>query len=496
MEFIEIVITVFYTLSLLLIFLFSLGQLHLTLYYLRARRKRNKNGEAKADNQNKQLPYVTVQLPIFNEKYVVRRLIEAAIKLEYPAHKLEIQILDDSSDETTQIVNQVVDENQSCGITMVHIRRKKREGFKAGALQDALGIAKGELLAIFDADFLPRPDFLLKTIPHFADPSVGVVQTRWSYVNEDYSLLTGLQAFGLDAHFTIEQTGRSEAGSFINFNGTAGVWNKACIIDSGGWSYDTLTEDLDLSYRAQMKGWKFKYLEETDSPSELPVIMPAIKTQQYRWNKGAAESAMKNLGNIFKMHLPLLTKVHAMLHLLNSSVFIPLFLAAILSVPMLFLKQNNPDLVWLFNWGTVFLIGFFAIGIYYWVAAKRMRETGVGKYFLSHFFPFLAVTMGLSLHNALAAIEGLLGIRSSFIRTPKFNIESRRESWRSNTYVSRSISIWTWAEGLLSLYFLFGILYGLQTGDVALLFFHIFLAAGFSIVFIYSLIPNLYGNPR
>ena len=493
MEYVEITITAVYAFSLMLIFLFSLGQLHLTGFYLRERRH-TKGTESSTPERPVQWPMVTVQLPIYNEKYVATRLLEAVSNLDYPTSKLQIQVLDDSTDETSEILGNRIHQLRQGGMRIGHIRRKIREGFKAGALQKGLEQAEGDYIAIFDADFIPKPDFLQATIPHFDQANVGVVQTRWSYVNDDYSLLTKLQAFGLNAHFTIEQVGRAAAGSFINFNGTAGVWRRNCIEDAGGWASDTLTEDLDLSYRAQMRGWRFRYLEDTESPSELPVLMSAIKTQQYRWNKGAAESAVKNLGRLVGLTLPRRTKIHAALHLLNSSVFISLFVAAILSVPMLFIKDRNPDITWIFDLGMVFLLGFFAIGVFYWVASRRMFRQSTGTYFLKRFLPFLAISMGLSLHNALASLEGLFGRRTPFIRTPKFNIRSKDETWRSNSYINERISPVTWIEGVLALYFSFGIFYGLFTNDAGLLFFHSFLAIGFSAVFFYSLIPRLHAR--
>ena len=265
---IEAFVATLYIASLLFICLFSLGQLNLTWFYLRS--KKNPEPDRQPEVETEKLPVITVQLPVYNELYVVERLIESVSKFDYPRNKLEIQVLDDSTDQTRSLAKTKVDEVRSRGIDIQHITRPDRTGFKAGALQFGLQQAKGDYIAIFDADFEPAPDFLLKTIKQF-DPSTGVVQTRWGHLNRDYSLLTRLQAFGLDAHFSIEQVGRNSAGSFINFNGTAGIWKKECILDAGGWSYDTLTEDLDLSYRAQMKGWKFKFLENVAAPAELPV---------------------------------------------------------------------------------------------------------------------------------------------------------------------------------------------------------------------------------
>ncbi|MEM9391325.1 MAG: cellulose synthase family protein [Bacteroidota bacterium] len=479
----EYLVIVFYSLGLLFIFMFSLGQLHLTWHYLRSKKMSRVKNE-----QNTELPTVTVQLPIYNEKYVVARLIDAVCEFDYPAELLEIQVLDDSNDDTLVIAEKKINEWNNKGIDIKHIRRPDRKGFKAGALQYGLESAKGEFIAIFDSDFLPNPDFVRRTVSEFTD-DIGLVQTKWGHLNRNYSLLTRLQAFGLDAHFSIEQSGRSHAGSFINFNGTGGVWRKATIIDAGGWSADTLTEDLDLSYRAQIKGWRFKFLEDCIAPAELPVIMPAIKSQQYRWNKGAAETAKKNLGKVFNSNINFSNKLHAVFHLFNSSVFVCLLLASILSIPMLYIKDANPELSLLFDLGSIFLIGFFSIAIFYWVSSKNTFPHDTAKHYLRVFPMFLIVSMGLSLHNGLAVLEGLLGFKSPFIRTPKFNITDKKESWKGNVYVKSSFTWLTLLEGMLCLYFIGGIAVGISLHDWGLIIFHVMLAIGFGSVFYHSVKP-------
>lgn len=482
----DIIIALLYGLSLLYIFLFSLGQLHLTWIYIQT--KKNTAEETKPLSI---YPHVTVQLPIYNEKYVVERLIDAVTKFQYPKDKLQIQILDDSTDETTDIIVKKIDSINSLNVDIQLLHRTNRIGYKAGALADGLASAKGEFIAIFDADFIPEPDFLIKTISYFSDSTIGVVQTRWGHINKDYSILTRLQAFGLDAHFSIEQTARNASESFINFNGTCGVWRKSCIVDAGGWSADTLTEDLDLSYRAQLKGWKFKYLEGIETPGELPMIMPAIKSQQFRWNKGAAENARKNFGKVLKGDLSLKNKVHAFFHLFNSSVFISLLIAALLSIPMLLIKQNNPQVSWLFNLGIVFIIGFMSITFFYWVATKRFYTDHPLKKFISLYPRFLIISMGLSLHNGVAVFEGLIGKKTPFIRTPKFNLQ-KNQSWLSNSYIRTHFTFMMLLEGLLCLYFLFGIWLGIRIGDEGLIFFHVMLALGFGSIFYYSVKPLLH----
>lgn len=482
-----ILITVLYSISLLYIFLFSLGQLHLTWFYLR-----DKKTEKQAVPVLKEFPFVTVQLPVYNEKYVIERLLDAVSKFDYPKDKFEIQVLDDSTDETTEIIREKVELLKAQQINVELIHRTVRKGFKAGALADSMSVVKGEFIAIFDADFIPAPDFLLKTIPYFNDSRVGVVQTRWGHLNRDYSLLTQLQAFGLDAHFSVEQVGRSAAGSFINFNGTCGVWRKKCIEDAGGWHDDTLTEDLDLSYRAQLKGWKFQYLEKTETPGELPVIMPAIKSQQYRWNKGAAETARKNFIKVLGSSLPFKNKMHAFFHLFNSSVFVALLMAALLSIPMLYIKQSYPQVAWVFHAGTVFFIGFFSITIFYWVATKRFSKDSYFKKFITLYPLFLIVSMGLSFHNGLAVLEGLIGRKTPFVRTPKFNVTNKNETWLGNTYIKTKITFGAWLEVLLCAYFVFGIAASFMLHDFSLVFFHVMLALGFGSIFYYSVKTSLH----
>ncbi len=467
---------------LLFIFLFSLNQLHLTWAYLRSK------PHQKPSTDTNYFPHVTVQLPLYNERYVVERLIDGIAAFDYPKDKLEIQILDDSNDETASIVTQKVRQYQNEGLDIHHIQRDNRRGYKAGALAHGSSLAKGEFLAIFDSDFLPRPDFLLKTVSYFEDASIGCVQTQWGHLNRDYSILTQLQAFGLDAHFNVEQTGRNMTRSFMNFNGTAGVWRKECIMEAGGWSADTLTEDLDLSYRAQLKGWKFKFAEDVQAPAELPIIMPAIKSQQYRWNKGAAETARKNLWKVLTSGNSLTTKIHAFFHLLNSSVFLALLIASVVSLPLLILNSETQVFQWFWQVGKVLLLGFFSITAFYFVSVFHIGIKNPFSYFVKKYPLFLMFSMGLSLHNALAVAEGLLGKKTPFIRTPKFNVQSKKDSWKSNQYVQLQWSWQTILEGLLAVYFLIGVGLAVASGDFIFIVFHTMLSIGFGIIFIHSLL--------
>ncbi len=483
----EVIVLSIYGIALIVIFTFSLVQLTLVKAYVE-NRNQSENDHSGLDKSD--WPIVTIQLPIFNEKYVVERLLDAVIEMNYPKDKLQIQVLDDSTDDTVDITAIKVEEIKSQGFWIEHIHRIDRKGYKAGALADSMPQVKGEFIAIFDSDFLPATDFLERTVPLFQDEKLGVVQTRWGHINEDYSLLTKLQAFGLDAHFTIEQVGRNTSKHFINFNGTAGIWRKTCIEKAGGWHHDTLTEDLDLSYRAQMVGWNFKYLPNLISPAELPVTMSALKSQQFRWMKGGAENFKKNALSVLKSDKPLFTRIHGLFHLFNSTVFIFIFLISILSVPILFIKNQTAQYDQLFSIGSVFVLSFFILMIFYWQAYKgtKSEEERSIFHFVKTFVLFLSFSMGLSFHNSIAVMEGYLGKKSSFVRTPKFNILTDKDSWKGNKYNMNSLNLVTAIEGLLTCYFLFAIGLGIYFGDYGMFPFHGLLLFGYFMVFKKSLI--------
>lgn len=488
MYWLELLVITLYTGALLFIFIYSISQLNLVYLYRKATKKGLIKQPAKV-SKDYQYPQITVQLPVYNELYVVERLIDAVAHFDWPKDKLEIQVLDDSDDETVELITKSVSAWQQKGVDILHIRRPERKGYKAGALQYGMKIAKGEFIAIFDADFVPQPDFLKGCVPHFEqDEKIGVVQTRWGHINEKFSLLTKLQAFGLNTHFRVEQNGRFQGGHFLNFNGTAGVWRKTCIEDAGGWKADTLTEDLDLSYRAQLKGWTIFYTPEIVAPAELPAAMSAIKSQQYRWTKGAAETSRKLLPKVLKAPLSFGTKFHATFHLLNSAVFICIVVTALLSVPILFIRNLSDSWELLMNISMIFLMGYVFLVIFYW---NGFRDKNVSlwtnlKTFVPQMFMLLSVFLGLSVHNALAVVEGLMGKKSPFIRTPKFNITDKQQSWRTNKYFNRKVNPLTVVEGLLSLYFFGGLGLAFYFNDFALLPFHILLSLGFLLVFYYS----------
>ena len=490
---IESIIIVIYTIALLLIFAYSLSQLNLLFNYLKAQRK--KDDAPKFDFKDPtQIPYITIQLPVYNEMYVMERLLDNIALLEYPQDKLEIQVLDDSTDESFATTAAHIERLSKNGLDIKHVTRSDRSGFKAGALKEGLKVAKGEYIAIFDADFLPEPNWLKRTVPYFRDRNIGVVQTRWGHINREYSLLTKVQAFALDAHFTLEQVGRNSKGHFINFNGTAGIWRKQCILDAGNWEGDTLTEDLDLSYRAQLKNWKFKYLEDVETPAELPVVISAARSQQFRWNKGGAENFQKMMKKVVRSkNISSKTKVHGILHLLNSTMFLNVLIVALLSIPMLYIKNEYAHLKPYFYVMSFFVLSTIIFFICYWHMFKSIYGGGFKQFikYIGMFFTFFSIAMGFSLHNSIAVIEGHIGKRSDFIRTPKFNISELKDSWKGNKYLKKNISINVIFEGILMLYFAFGMysafVVGDQGGDFGLFPFHLMLFIGFGFVFFKSL---------
>jgi len=488
----SIIITV-YSIALILIFMYALAQLNLLFNYLSARKGSEDCPKFDFSNPD-EIPYITIQLPVYNEMYVMERLLTNMAQIEYPKDKLEIQVLDDSTDESFKKTADHIKKLQATGLDIQHITRENREGFKAGALKEGLKTAKGEFIAIFDADFLPKTNWLLCTIPYFKDPKIGVVQTRWGHINKDYSVLTKVQAFALDAHFTLEQVGRNSKGHFINFNGTAGIWRRDCIIDAGNWEGDTLTEDLDLSYRAQLKNWKFKYLEEVETPAELPVVISAARSQQFRWNKGGAENFRKMSWKVItNKNASLKTRMHGIMHLLNSTMFLNILIVAILSIPMLYIKNEYEHLKMYFFIMSFFVISTLIFFICYWFTYKNIYGGGFRQFlkYTGMFITFFSIAMGFSLHNSIAVLEGHFGKKSEFIRTPKFNINSLKDSWKGNKYLRKNISPNVVIEGLLMLYFAFGMysafIVGDQGGDFGLFPFHFMLFIGFGFVFFKSL---------
>jgi len=477
----EILILLLYFLSLCILFGFGIHGLILVFFYVRTQ----KNKKQKPELQKK-LPVVTIQLPMFNEYNVVERLIRAVCKIRYPIDKLEIQVLDDSTDDTVVIANKVVEEYREKGYNIKYIHRVDRTGFKAGALKEGLSVAEGEFVAIFDADFVPNENFLEETIPYFSNPEIGLIQTRWEHLNENYSVLTKAQALALDAHFCVEQQTRSNAGFFFSFNGTAGIWRKQTIIDAGNWQADTLTEDLDLSYRAQLNGWKFIYLNEITSPAELPEDINSLKIQQFRWTKGAVETAIKLIPKIIKAKLPFDVKLECYAHLTSNIVFPFILITALLNIPVVFIKNSfeGEGIDNFYTLMSVFVFATVATFIFYSYGQKTIHADWRKRLLL---FPvFMAGSMGMAVNNSKAIFEAIIGKKTAFIRTPKtgdtFNINKNK-----NKYKNRVISSTVVVELLLTLYFLFGIGLSIFYKEIAAIPFQLMFLTGFGSIGILSL---------
>lgn len=472
---VTLALLIFYGICMLGITLYSVFQFLLAFRWIRARRA-SMQRETPAISS---WPDVLIQLPMYNEQYVAERIIRACAELDYEIGKVHIQVLDDSTDGTTAIVGKVVAELKAAGYPVAHVRRENREGFKAGALACGMTLSAAPFIAVFDADFIPPTNFLKRTIPWLHnDRSVGVVQARWGHLNECASLLTRVQALALDSHFTVEQGGRNAGGHFINFNGTAGVWRRQTITDAGGWESDTLTEDLDLSYRAQLRGWKFMYLPHVIVPAELPPDMNALKSQQYRWTKGAAECARKNLRRVLGTpNLGFSRTIHAVVHLLNSGVFLCIAGAAIFSIPLLFLMPSSDALrpVLLVSSGL-----FISTALFAFVYTTSQLDKGKGMLALLYLYPaFLVMSLGLFIHNTIAVVQGYAGVRTPFIRTPKYAKENGTgQSFRSMAYTTRKATPTVWLEALFGVLFLACAAWGIWRGEHSFLAFHLMLGIG------------------
>jgi cellulose synthase/poly-beta-1,6-N-acetylglucosamine synthase-like glycosyltransferase len=419
--------------------------------------KNRKNYSPDPPRHFEELPRVTVQLPMFNEQFVIDRLIEAVCAMEYPSDKLEIQVLDDSTDETQAVAQDLVERYAALGHPIVYIHRTNRYGYKAGALDAGLKVAKGEFVAIFDADFVPPTDWLMKVIHHFAEPEIGMVQTRWTHLNRDYSMLTRIEAILLDAHFVMEQGARSRSGEFFNFNGTAGMWRVQAITDGGGWQHDTLTEDTDLSYRSQMAGWKFKYLPDVECPAELPIEMTAFKTQQARWAKGLIQTSIKILPKVFHSNISRRNKWEAVQHLTANLSYPLMIIMTAFLIPAMVCRFYQ-------GWFQMLLIDFplftastFSIAVFYLASQRILFPKDWMKTF--YYLPFLmALGIGLTVTNTKAVMEALFGIKSAFVRTPKFRVAKKGEKSQAAKYRKRLV-LAPWIEMFLGFYFFVAILY-------------------------------------
>jgi cellulose synthase/poly-beta-1,6-N-acetylglucosamine synthase-like glycosyltransferase len=451
------------------------------LYYRHAKR------DPKVGKPFEELPPVTVQLPIFNEMYVAERLIDASCRIEYPVDKLQIQVLDDSTDETAEVARKKVDEWRAKGIDIQVIHRTDRTGYKAGALDHGLRTAKGEFVALFDADFVPQPDFLQKTIHHFTDEQVGCVQARWGHLNKEYSFLTRLQSMFLDGHFMMEHAARNRGGRFFNFSGTAGMWRKSTIAHAGGWQHDTLTEDLDLSFRAQLKGWRFVFLPWVVTPAELPVDMNGFKSQQHRWVKGSMQTSKKLLGDVLKAHIPFHVKLEGALHLTGNTAYILTMLLALMLFPVTYFRPKLDMKTSVLLDLAVFALATLSVCVFY-LASQRELYGWRGVVRTIFYTPFLlAMGIGMCVSNARAVIEGFFTRGGEFVRTPKYALQAKRESFVTKKYKVTLKKFLPFVELLIGLGFGWVIYYSFLNGMYGAIPFQILFFTGFTYVAFLSL---------
>jgi len=452
----DIAVMIPYFLVLVILATYGLHRYWLVYYYFKYRR--NVPGPLPPVES---WPKVTIQLPIFNERYVIERLVEAVAHFDYPREQLDIQVLDDSTDETREVASACVERWRALGVPVSHHHRTNREGYKAGALQEGMKSATGEFITIFDADFIPPADFLRRTIPYLAaDPQVAMVQGRWTYLNRDYSALTEVESILLDGHFVVEHGGRSRRGTFFNFNGTAGVWRRTAIEDAGGWEHDTLTEDTDLSYRAQLKGWKFLYLPGIECPSELPIEMNAFKAQQARWAKGLIQVSKKILPRVLRSSQPLHIKAEACLHLTANISYPLMILLSTMLLPAMIVRFYQGWFQMLVIDLPLFLASTFSISTFYLVAQRELHPKTWKRTIL--YLPFVMATgIGLAVRNSLAVMEAIVGKKSEFARTPKYHIEERKDTFLAKTYRNRA-GVLPYVEILLGLYFAATVIYAIQ----------------------------------
>ncbi len=445
---------------------------------------KNRNRPPQPLSRFAQLPVVTVQLPLFNEIYVVERLLKAVSELDYPRELLQIQVLDDSTDETCALTASCVRALAERGFDVELIHRSDRTGYKAGALETGLATARGDFVCILDADFVPQPGLLNSTVHFFTDPKVGMIQTRWGHINRGYSLLTRVQAMFLDGHLLLEQVARSRSGRFFNFNGTAGLWRKSCIVEAGGWQHDTLTEDLDLSYRAQLEGWKFVFLTDVVTPAELPVDMNGFKSQQHRWTKGSIQTCKKLLPRIWRSELPLAIKLESTAHLTSNFAYLLLACLCVLLHPSAGGLQSGWLRFFLFDL-PIFLTASVSVAVFYICAQRELHPQTWAKEIL--LLPALiALGVGLSINNARAVLEAVFNHQSEFKRTPKYGIEHKSQTWRSCRYMPLK-SFLPVIEIGFGLYFSYFVYYAFTRGQYFTLPFLVMFQVGFLYVALSSL---------
>src|SRR6266498_3755283 len=461
-------------------------------YYLVYLYMSNRDKEPQQGPPLDPLPVVTIQLPLYNEMYVADRLIEAVCRVDYPRELLEIQVLDDSADETRSIAESAVRRFAAQGIDIKYINREDRTGYKAGALEAGLKTARGEFVAIFDADFIPTEDFLMRLVPHFRDPQVAMVQARWGHINQDYSLLTKVQSILLDAHFVLEHGGRNRAGLFFNFNGTAGIWRRTAIADAGGWQHDTLTEDLDLSYRAQLRGWKFVFLPNLISPAELPVEMNSFKSQQHRWAKGSIQTCRKLLPQILRADVPLGVKAEAFFHLTANFNYPLMCVLSVLMFPSMVIRYNMGWYEMLLIDVPLFFAATFSVCNFYTVCQREIHKDWIARI---KYLPFLmSIGIGLSINNTRAVFEALFNRQSEFMRTPKYRIEGDADEWVGKKY-RQSVAVQPLIELALGLYFTATVFYALANQIYGTVPFLVLFQVGFLYTGLLSVMQQYAGDP-
>ena len=475
-----------YFIVLILLAAYGLHRYQLVYLYYKHRKNKVTDPESLFD----ELPQVTIQLPIFNEQYVIDRLVDCVCKMEYPREKLQIQVLDDSTDETVDVARGVVERYAALGHNIVYIHRTNRQGFKAGALDNGLHTATGEFVAIFDADFTPQADWLMKVVHHFANPEIGMVQTRWAHLNRNYSFLTEVEAILLDGHFVLEHGGRSRAGVFFNFNGTAGVWRRVAISDGGGWQHDTLTEDTDLSYRVQMAGWKFKYLQDVECPAELPIEMTAFKTQQARWAKGLIQTGKKILPRVMKSDAPFHTKLEAWYHLTANISYPLMIVLSVLLMPAMIIRSWQGYIQMLLIDLPLFVASTMSVSTFYLVSQKELFPKTWHKTFL--YVPFLmALGIGLTITNTRAVMEALFGYKTPFARTPKYRVKQKGEASQAKVYRKR-LGIVPWIELFIGTYFAWTVWYAMTTENYFTVPFLLLFVLGYWYTGLLSLFQGLF----
>ncbi|MHB8532849.1 MAG: cellulose synthase family protein [Solirubrobacteraceae bacterium] len=460
-------------------------------YFLVYLYMRNRDKEPKPGPALDPLPVVTIQLPLYNEMYVADRLIAAVSAMDYPHDRLEIQVLDDSVDETRGIADLAVRRHAAQGIDIKYYHRTDRTGYKAGALEAGLTVARGEFVAIFDADFIPTTDFLMRLMPHFGDPKVGMVQARWGHINQDYSLLTKIQSILLDGHFVLEHGGRNRSGRFFNFNGTAGIWRRTAIEDAGGWQHDTLTEDLDLSYRAQLRGWRFVFVSDVIAPAEVPVEMNAFKSQQHRWAKGSIQTCRKLLPQILRANLPLSVKIEAFFHLTANFNYPLMCVLSVLMFPAMVIRYNMGWYEMLLIDVPLFFAATFSVCNFYMVCQREIHSDWRARI---KYLPFLmSIGIGLSINNTRAVFEALLNKQSEFTRTPKYRIEGNTDEWVGKRY-RQSVAVQPLIELALGLYFTATVFYALANQIYGTLPFLVLFQIGFLYTGLLSIVQQYAGD--